>query len=388
VLYPNDEYQKAGDVSPDAIGGVALDEVLVANGRIVCHGARTSCLRAAEAGVVRTVDLKGGSIQPGFTAYTSTLGLREIDQEFSTGDGIVLDPLAGDMPNILGNSVIRAIDGLSFQGRSALIAYRQGVTTAITAPSSYGFISGLSTAWSTGSEHKLAEGAVVQSVAALHVSLDMGSERPSVSTQIAVLRRLLLGEGKGDLGKAFKDAAEGKITLVIKAYSADIISSVVLLKREVEKETGKKMKLTILGGAEAHIIAHELGRAHIGVLLVPFRQFPADWQSRRILPGPPLTERSALQELLYHNVTVGLGVVEDWDARNVPFYTAWAAIESGGMSREEALALGTVNVQRLLGLDVDAVDQDLIAVEGGDLMNMEGKVAAVLSPRRGLVELL
>jgi hypothetical protein len=156
------------------------------------------------------------------------------------------------------------------------------VTVAITAPSSYGFISGLSTAWSTGSEHKLAEGAVVQSVAALHVSLDMSSERPSVSTQIAVLRRLLLGEGKGDLGKAFKNVAEGKLALVIKAHSADIISSVVLLKREVEKETGKKMKLTILGGAEAHIIAHELGRAHIGVLLVPFRQFPADWQSRRM----------------------------------------------------------------------------------------------------------
>jgi hypothetical protein len=65
-----------------------------------------------------------------------------------------------------------------------------------------------------------------------------------------------------------------------------------------------------------------------------------------------------------------------------------AAIESGGMSREKALALGTTNVQRLLGLDVDAIDQDLIAVEGGNLMNMEGKVAAVLSPRRGLVELL
>jgi hypothetical protein len=70
----------------------------------------------------------------------------------------------------------------------------------------------------------------------------------------------------------------------VKTHSADIISSLILLKHEVEKhhEYRHKMKLTILGGAEAHIVAQELAKAEVGVLLVPFRQFPADWQSRRM----------------------------------------------------------------------------------------------------------
>jgi hypothetical protein len=81
------------------------------------------------------------------------------------------------------------------------------VTTAISSPQSYGFIGGLGTAFSTGAAHKLASGAVVQEVTAVHVALDL-SARISVSTQIATLRRLLLGGGEGEIGQAFKDAGE------------------------------------------------------------------------------------------------------------------------------------------------------------------------------------
>jgi hypothetical protein len=163
----------------------------------------------------------------------------------------------------------------------ASIAYRQGVTTAITAPSTYGFLAGLSTAFSTGAEHKLERGAVLQDEAALHVSIDQSFVQPSVSTQIAVLRRLLRGDSKGDRGKAFEDVAKGRRTLVVKAHAADIIASLILLKKDLETETGYKIKVTVHGGGEAHILAKELAEANIGVLLVPYRQFPYDWQTRR-----------------------------------------------------------------------------------------------------------
>lgn len=99
----------------------ALDErgsVLVSDGRVVCSG---DCLtsRTTETAIV---DLKGGSISPGLVSFGSPLGLQEIEAEDSTNDGDVLDPLTDSIPKILrgGESIISAVDGLQFAGRSAL----------------------------------------------------------------------------------------------------------------------------------------------------------------------------------------------------------------------------------------------------------------------------
>ena len=70
------------------------------------------------------VDLKGGSLAPGLTSYGSPLGLVEIRLEPSTNDVTVLDPLVdGNLPSILGKdaAIIRAVDGLQFQGRNTLL---------------------------------------------------------------------------------------------------------------------------------------------------------------------------------------------------------------------------------------------------------------------------
>ena len=67
------------------------------------------------------------------------------------------------------------------------LAYRNGVTTAVTAPSGNGFLQGVSTAFSAGSSNALAQGAVIQDETALHITISF-SLAPSVSTQIAALR--------------------------------------------------------------------------------------------------------------------------------------------------------------------------------------------------------
>ena len=51
-------------------------------------------------------------------------------------------------------------------------------------------------------------GAVLQDVVALHVALHRGLTKVSVSTQIAVLRRLLLGSVDSKFGDAFKAASK------------------------------------------------------------------------------------------------------------------------------------------------------------------------------------
>ena len=92
------------------------------------------------------------------------------------------------------------------------------------------------------------------------------------------MRHLLL-EGKGVWG----EVARGERTLVVSAESADVIATLIVLKRQVEREVGKgKVQLTIAGGAEAHIVKDELASAGLGVVLVPVRPFPFTWEQRRM----------------------------------------------------------------------------------------------------------
>ncbi|KAF8664372.1 hypothetical protein AX16_000743 [Volvariella volvacea WC 439] len=367
----------------------SLDEsdgaVVVTNGTVVCAGSALSCKIDSLANDVEFIDLEGGTIAPALLSYGSPLALEHIQGEKSTKDGVVPDPLTQSVPSILGEGpVIKAADGLQFAARDSLYAYRSGVTTGVTAPTTHGFLSGLSVAFDTGAPHRLVEGAVVQEVAAIHVSI--GPSTPSVSTQISALRRLLSGEASGELGVRFKEVVEGKLPLVVEVQSADIMASLIHLKQEIEAKTKTAIRLTFSGAAEAHLIAKEIGKAGVGVILTPSRPFPAKWESRRILPGPPLTETSAIATLIEHNVTVGIGIEEQWSARNLRFDVAWAALEAGGrISRAEALALASINLETLLGVETTEVDH--VVTKGGSFLGFDGKVIGVVSGRRGTVEL-
>jgi len=61
---------------------------------------------------------------------------------------------------------------------------------------------------------------------------------------------------------------------------------------------------------------------------------------------------------------------------------------NGVLSYEDALAMASTNVERLLGISEHAQNTDLVATRGGDLLSFESKVVAIISPRRGLVDLL
>ncbi|KAJ7253712.1 carbohydrate esterase family 9 protein [Mycena haematopus] len=356
--------------------------VVVEKGRIVCSGTYAACPTALSRSEAVHLDLDGGSIFPGLVSYGSPLGLTHIPGESSTSDGPVFDPLRSQVPPIIDGTAIKAVDGLLFGTRDALLGYRSGVTSAVTAPSG-GFISGLSTAFSTVAAHKLVEGAVIQEIAALHVAVSLSS-RVSVSTQIATLRGLLLGEGKGTLSQRFSDVVEGKIPLVVHAESADVIASLLVLKQEVEAVTGTPIRLTLAGATEAHLLAAEIGKAGAGVI-VHQRPFPATWEQRRILPGPPLTQASAISALVAHNVTVGIAVEEISSVRNTRFDVAWAGLESNGaLGRAEVLALASSNLELLLGIEES--NTDLVATRGG--VDFEGKVVAIISPLSASVNLI
>ena len=100
----------------------SLGVVFVRNGVVVCSGLRSSCLTSAISADAEVIDLRGGSISPGLVTFGSPLGLEEINQESSTNDGVVRDPLVKALPNILGGdgAMVRAADGLQYGTRDAL----------------------------------------------------------------------------------------------------------------------------------------------------------------------------------------------------------------------------------------------------------------------------
>ncbi|KAJ6614998.1 hypothetical protein B0H10DRAFT_2164961 [Mycena sp. CBHHK59/15] len=335
--------------------------VVVRAGKIECYAHvhdNSSCGSFAREANVEVVDLKGGSLAPGLSTFGSDLGLSEIMLEPSTTDGPVFDPLTMRVPSILGHSVIRAVDGLRFGDRNSLYAYRSGVTTAVVAPMGNGFLRGVATAFDLGSNNSMAKGAIVQEETSLHISLH-SQMQASVSTQMAALRKLLSEEG------ATGPWLRGEIPLVISVHNSDIMASLLRLKSEYDAVSDHRLRLTFSGAIEAHLLAKEIGAAGVSVILSPARPYPGTWDTRRILPGPPLSRDTATTTLLKQNVNVALGANADYDARNARFEIAWA-----------------------LGLQPSAKEMgDIVIFQGGGAFDLESKVVGVPSSRGEAVNL-
>ncbi|KAJ7078720.1 hypothetical protein B0H15DRAFT_1025782 [Mycena belliarum] len=364
-------------------------QVLVERGAIACftpandvHG---NCATRGYSRDAQVVDLAGGALMPGLTTFGSDLGLSEIMLEPSTTDGRVFDPLTMAVPSILGDSVIRAVDGLQFGGRNTLLAYRGGVTTAVVAPMGQGFLQGLSAAFATGAKNALGDGAILRSETALHISVHSGM-LASVSTQIGALRNLLFSSNSSGPWSRVKS---GEIPLVINVHNADIMATFLHLKHEFETRGGSSLRMTFAGATEAHLLAAEIGAAGVSVILAPARPYPATWDHRRVLLGPPLSRKTSVVTLLEHGVNVALGVQSDYDARNARFELAWAALDSNGaIDQATAMALSTSNIEKALGLDsADLMAEELVIYQGGGMFDFESKVIGVTSGCRAAVEI-
>lgn len=108
------------------------------------------------------------------------------------------------------------------------------------------------------------------------------------------------------------------------------------------------------------------------------------------LPGPPLTNESTLVTLIDNGVKVGVGITEAWMAPNTRFDLSWVVATSNErISEQQAYAMFTTDLEKLLGVvNLEDSASDLVAYEGGGAFDLSSKVVAVLSPERGVVDLV
>ncbi|RKP22565.1 hypothetical protein SYNPS1DRAFT_31826 [Syncephalis pseudoplumigaleata] len=327
--------------------------VVVVDGVVRCVGLDCDDAIAMNRGDV--YDLHGGTLIPGLISTGSALGLNEVEQDATTGDGVLRSALITDT-----NRIPLAEDGLAFGGKHLRAAHAAGIVTTVSLPESSGaLITGLSVAARTAGSSVLDASSIVKSRVALHAKVDSGSlgdTLTTVSSQIAALRDVLITaletkEKRADHREDhFADVARGVIPLVVHTHSKDNIAAIAKLRDELRwhhkqrNGAGQGMNVVIFGGAEAHLLAADLADYEIPVVLDKARCQPESWSSRRCLLGQPLTQYTAAQTLHKAGVKVMLSSFDLGDTRQL----LW---EAGFQHRrdpqliDEAAAIGMVTWQ-------------------------------------------
>ncbi|KAL1596289.1 hypothetical protein SLS60_008934 [Paraconiothyrium brasiliense] len=363
------------------------------NGRLICLGVCASEVEVARSAKAPVVQLKNGHLTPPFTAFSTTLGLSEIDSEPDTHDG----PPPSD-------GITRATDGLLFGGKQLAQAYAHGVTRAISAPNDYGFeAKGVSAGFRTGAKHLLEENAVWADEVGLHYVLTLGAKKEgtaSISAAIAALRGKLLdavnnnatipdlSTKDGYAEKTYlKRVVNGTLPLILAVHSADTIASIIRLKYTIESAISKAepssinpiLNVVIIGAAEAHLVATELAAAKIPVIVAPLQPHQGSWDQKRCLTGAPLTNGTTLNSLLDAGVLVGISVEETWETRDLGLLAGIAYANSEGrLTLDQGLDLVGRNVYKALNIDDSNVpgSDEWIVWEGSPL-ETGGRVRAI-----------
>ncbi|KAF2484225.1 hypothetical protein BDY17DRAFT_295238 [Neohortaea acidophila] len=364
--------------------------VIVKDGAISCLGECENELAAAQERGALVVTLENGHIAPSLTTFGSSLGLVEI-----AGESVTQDGSNGD------ENFSRAVDGLAFDAKELHAAFSHGVTKAITAPLyKFGGFYGVSAGFATGALHAQEKGAVWKDEVALHYALAKSTASPSLSSAIGALKAKLIqaiNANETDSStrpeqRYLKKVVQDKMALVIQTDSADQIASLLRLKAEVEAEIAASttvdivphLRMIIQGGAESHLLAAELAKANVAVILSPLLASRGSWDQRRALTGAPLTNGTAIDVLHAAGVKVAIGTDEQLPTRDLYLSAGIAHANSNGkISETEALAFVSSNIYDILGLKKihsDAILQEFTVFEGNPL-EIDGQIRAIADGR-------
>lgn len=285
--------------------------VLIKDGRIAAVGNDVAIPSGAQ-----RIDARGKIVTPGIFDPESQFGLVEVSQVRSTRDA------SQDTHFSAAFNVAAAINP-----RSVLIPVNRiaGVTRAMVSPAGAGddhVISGQGVIIDLGSN----EDFVHRNPAAMFAVLgEAGARQAGGSRAMALLKLREALEGAEDYAfhrgafdgnrrhdnalsrsdlEALLPVVRGDLPLVVRVNRASDIEAALRLARDAD------IKLIVVGGAEAWMVADDLAAAHVPVLLNPLQDLPAHFESL----GTTLHNAARLEKA---GVLIAFATGDTHNARNV-----------------------------------------------------------------------
>ena len=271
TAYGEDLLLKGGKIHTATADGVLENtDIYIKNGKIIKIG-KDLMISAS-----RVEDLNGKLITPGFIAPYSQLGIVEI--------GLV--PETRDDRSTVYSSGLSIVS--AFNPHSTLIPYnlRGGITTALSVPSSSGLYSGLASAFSLSSS---LEGSLISQDVALFSNISSGEDSRAakillLEDSLDVASRVIETDSwDNERGLpssseyssrdiiALKRVLSREIPLIVRADRASDI--LFLINFSIEKN----IRLIISGGSEAWMVAKQLAKTKIPVILEPINNLPSSF---------------------------------------------------------------------------------------------------------------
>ena len=262
---------KGGNIHTATADGVLENtDIYIKNGKIIQIG------KDLKISASRVEDLNGKLVTPGFIAPYSQLGIVEI--------GLV--PETRDDRSTVYSSGLSIVS--AFNPHSTLIPYnlRGGITTALSVPSSSGLYSGLASAFSLSSS--LEESLISQDIA-LFSNISSGEDSRAakillLEDSLDVASRVIETDSwNNERGLpssseyssrdiiALKRVLSREIPLIVRADRASDI--LFLINFSIEKN----IRLIISGGSEAWMVAKQLAKTKIPVILEPINNLPSSF---------------------------------------------------------------------------------------------------------------
>ncbi|MCG2586219.1 amidohydrolase family protein [Massilia sp. TS11] len=341
------QYAAAGTVAitnatiytADSAGIIKNGTVLVKDERIVAVG---TSVKLPEGATV--IDAKGRVLTPGFFAPLSNLGVVEIEGVNETNDHAVASKRY--------SAALDMADAYNPHSTRIPIAYVDGVTRAMVYPGTkrggsliagQGMVVNLGDAkrWMVkphaamfaefGEQGAALSGTRASAVLALREAFEQVKGTAKAKPQMDDLLSAL------DVA-ALKPVLAGQVPLVMSVNRASDIEAALALAREY------KLKLVIDGGSEAWMVAEQLAKAKVPVILNPLSVLPSHFEDL----GARADNAKLLQQAGVM-VAFSSDATETYNPR-VLRQLAGNAV-NGGLDPQAALAAVTINPARLYGVD-------------------------------------
>jgi imidazolonepropionase-like amidohydrolase len=350
--------------------------VLIRDGRIAAVGVDIAVPEG-----VPVFDATGKVVTPGLFDPASSIGLVEVSLVSQTRDQTMADE---DDP------IAAAFDPRdALNPRSTLIPYNRvyGLTTTATGPRG-GLISGRAAVIDLAGE--TVEEMVVEPVAAILATLgEAGAERAGGSRGEAALRlretledarfwaenraafrrgqTRPVSESRLDL-EALQPVLDRSIPLVVAAHRASDIRAVLRIARDF------RIRPVILGGAEAWMVADELARAEVPVILKPLMSLPRAFERL----GSRFDNAKILADA---GVSIAFSAFENHRAHGL-LHEAGNATRFG-LSRDAAIEAITLAPSKIYGVDdrygtLEPGKVANVVIWTGDPLELSSRAEAVL----------